>query len=219
MPEDLTPLSGERFAALWTSLGARAPRQGDDVLARLQSLYAEPHRAYHSASHVRACLRLLEDPDVAALGERLPEVLAAIWFHDAVYDPRASDNEEASACLASELLGSGGVASEVVLRVASHVRATKDHVATSPDAQLVIDVDLSILGESPEVYARFEADIRREYAWVPPAAYASGRAAVLRKFLARPAVYGTPLFRARYEARARENLAAAIARLETRGAP
>jgi predicted metal-dependent HD superfamily phosphohydrolase len=202
-----------RFAALWTALGARVPREGDDALDRLRDLYDEPHRAYHSASHVLACLRLLDDPEVKALAASLPEVLAAIWFHDAVYDPRARDNEEASARLASEVLGRAGVAPEAIARIAAHVRATKDHVATSPDAQLVIDVDLSILGESPEVYARFEDAIRREYAWVPPADYAAGRAAVLGQFLARAAVYGTPLFRARYEARARENVAAAIAKL------
>lgn len=197
-----------RFRALFVALGARA--RATDVLAQLRAAYDEPHRAYHTARHVGACLRLLDDPEVKALATHPAEVEAAIWFHDAVYDTRASDNEERSARLAEECLGKAGVASDVALRIAAHVRATKDHVAHSADGQLVIDVDLSILGAEPEAFARFEEEIRREYAWVEQVAYAAGRAAVLRRFAERPFLYGTPLLRDRFEAKARANIAAVL---------
>jgi predicted metal-dependent HD superfamily phosphohydrolase len=112
------------------------------------------------------------------------------------------------------VLGAAGVAADVIARIGAHVRATKAHVPDSADGQLVIDVDLSILGEAPEVFARFEDEVRREYGWVEEAAYVAGRSAVLRGFAARPAIYGTALFRDRYEARARANIAASLARLE-----
>jgi len=207
-------LPSVRFFDLWTTLGASG--YGADALGRLRAAYDEPHRAYHTAAHISACLRLLDDAEVKAEAVHLPEVEAAIWFHDAVYDTHARDNEERSAQMAEETLGAAGVAADVVARIAAHVRATKAHEPDSADGQLVIDVDLSILGEAPEVFARFEEEIRREYAWVEEAAYVAGRAAVLRSFTARPSIYGTPLFRARYEARARMNLAASLERLGAR---
>lgn len=200
-----------RFDDLWHALGARGPSR--EVFLRLQAAYDEPQRAYHTASHIGACLRLLDEPAVRALAKELPEIEAAIWFHDAVYDPRASDNEEQSARMAEEHLGEAGVAPEVVRRIAEHVRATKHHSADSSDGELVLDIDLSILGETPEVFARFEEEIRREYAWVDEAAYAAGRSAVLRRFAERDFIYRTSLFRERCEATARANIAGAIAKL------
>jgi predicted metal-dependent HD superfamily phosphohydrolase len=204
-------LPSVRFYELWSALGARG--HGSSSLQRLRAAYDEPHRAYHTARHIGACLRLLDEAAVTAAAEHVVEVEAALWFHDAVYDTRARDNEERSAELAVEALGGAGVADDVVARIAAHVRATKAHVPESADGQLVIDIDLSILGEAPEVFARFEEEIRREYAWVEEAAYVAGRTAVLRGFAARPFIYGTPLFRERYEARARANVEASLAKL------
>jgi predicted metal-dependent HD superfamily phosphohydrolase len=204
-------LPSVRFFALWTALGARG--YGGDAFARLRAAYDEPHRAYHTARHIGACLRLLDDAEVAQGAERPLEIEAALWFHDAVYDTHARDNEERSAMMAEEALGAAGVAADVVARIAAHVRATKTHETDSADGQLVIDIDLSILGESPEVFARFEEEIRREYAWVDEASYVAGRTAVLRGFAERPSLYGTRLFRDRYEAKARANVAASLAKL------
>lgn len=199
-----------RFRDLWRALGARGHAR--DALERLRVAYDEPHRAYHTAAHIGACLRLLDDPLVRPLATRIEEVEAALWFHDAVYDTHASDNEEQSALLADEILRSAGVAADVVARIATYIRATESHAAGSPDAEVVVDVDLSILGEDPAVFARFEDEIRREYAWVDDASYARGRAAVLRRFQERPFIYATSLFRARLEARARANIAASLNR-------
>ena len=204
-------LPSVRFLHLWRALGGSG--DGQEVFERLSAWYDEPHRAYHTARHIGACLRLLDDPAVTALATRLHEIEAAIWFHDAIYETRASDNEERSARMAEESLGAGGVASDVVARIATYIRATKDHVVDSADGQLVIDVDLSILGESPDVFAGFEEEIRREYSWVDAAAYAAGRAFVLRRFAERPFIYGTALFRERYESKARENIVRSIAAL------
>lgn len=79
-------------------------------------------------------------------------------------------------------MGPAGVAAEVVDRVAARVLATAGHAAEAPDARLLIDVDLAILGVEPEAYARFEEQIRQEYAWVPDDRFRAGRAEVLRRF-------------------------------------
>jgi predicted metal-dependent HD superfamily phosphohydrolase len=204
-------LPGVRFRDLWQTLGARG--HGRDIFLQLRAAYDESHRAYHTARHIGACLRLLDDATIATLATRLPEVEAAIWFHDAIYDTRAIDNEERSAELAEATLGDAGVPDEVVARIAAHVRATKHHEADSRDSELVLDIDLSILGERPELFARFEEEIRREYAWVEPADYARARAAVLLRFDEREHIYRTPLFRERYESSARKNIAASLEKM------
>src|SRR5579862_8308931 len=150
----MAELDSARFAALWRSLGGGDG--GEPVFATLDAAYAEPHRAYHTAEHVLACLALLDEPIVRACSEHGAEVEAAIWFHDAVYDTRAPDNEERSAVLADEAMRASGVAMERRERIVAMVRATRDHVARSPDAGLLIDIDLSILGVDADTFDRFE---------------------------------------------------------------
>jgi len=75
-------LPAERFADLWRRLGAED--DGGDAITRLQSAYGEAHRSYHTASHIAACLRLL---DRVKAGGATGRSGAALMFHDAVYDP------------------------------------------------------------------------------------------------------------------------------------
>lgn len=192
-----------RWTDLWHRLGAR----GDalPVFTRLSAAYAEPTRAYHTAEHIEDCLTQLDSTRVPA---RHPdEVEAAIWFHDAVYVATRSDNEERSAELARDSLQEAGVASTVTVRIGTLVLGTRHDVApTEPDAALLCDIDLSILGRSADVFDEFERQIRQEYAWVPEATYRSTRSRILRELLRRPRIYGTEWFRQRYEVRARANL-------------
>jgi predicted metal-dependent HD superfamily phosphohydrolase len=195
-------LPAERFSTLWRQLGATD--DGSVALASLESAYGEPHRSYHTASHIVACLRLFDQ--FRSEAARPNEVEVALWFHDAVYDPRARDNEERTACMACELMEASGIAPDVAGRVADMIRATREHEVSTPDTALVIDIDLAILATPPEEFARFEAGIKREFEWVENEIYRATRAAVLRRFLDRPVIYATPALRDRFEAPARANL-------------
>jgi len=197
-----------RFRSLWRALGAKG--HGRDVFLLLRAAYDEPHRAYHTARHISACLKLLDQPDVREVATHLDEVEAALWFHDAVYDTRATDNEARSADLAREHLSAAGVASAKIERIAGHVMATRSHQSDSVDGQLVIDIDLSILAADDAGFARYEDEIRREYAWVEASAYEAGRRAVLQSFADRPALFATPSLQMRFETRARANLRRAL---------
>jgi predicted metal-dependent HD superfamily phosphohydrolase len=134
-----------------------------------------------------------------------------------VYDTRAQDNEERSARWAEQALRAGGAAGAVASRVAGLVRATRHEAAPiGADAQLLVDVDLAILGAPEARFAEYERQVRQEYAWVPEPAFRQGRARVLASFLERPALYGTPWFGERLEARARANLARSLRELAAR---
>jgi predicted metal-dependent HD superfamily phosphohydrolase len=171
--------------------------------AELRARYGEPHRAYHDAAHVGLLwLRhLLHGGDA---GDR--DLALAILFHDAVYAPLAKDNEERSAALLAALVPGDTSWAQ------SAIRATADHLAyTGQDCRVrrLLDLDLTPLAERPAVFDRNTAFLRHEYAAVPAADWRSGRALVLGRFAAAPAIYRTRLA-AHYEARARVNLMAEL---------
>ncbi|MGI9383979.1 MAG: HD domain-containing protein [Methyloligellaceae bacterium] len=180
-----------------------------DVYDALRAAYSEAHRFYHTTEHISHCLQQLDD--VAERAGSLEDVETALWFHDAVYAPRSQSNERDSAEWASDFLRLAGAGEARCAKVREHIIATEHNAApTDPDAALVVDIDLTILGSAPEAYQVFETNIRQEYKWVPAPLYRRKRKEVLGSFLARPSIYGTDHFRDRYESAARANLRAAI---------
>ena len=183
----------------------------------LSALYRAPGRHYHGLAHVEALLALAREYRADLADPQAVE--AAIWFHDAIYDSRRSDNEARSAALAAAKLAPR-VEPARLSRITAMIEATATHVlpdlgdeAATRDAAFFLDMDLSILGAPQSAFDSYEAAVRREYAWVDDEAWAAGRAAVLRKFLARPTIFITEAFRQRYEAVARKNIARSIAAL------
>jgi len=87
-----------------------------------------------------------------------------------------------------------------------------DHPPRTPDGQLLADIDLTGLGQAPELFDRDGRAIRQEYAHVPEDQFGPGRVNLLERFLDRPHVYYTPEIRKRYEAQARANLSRALGR-------
>lgn len=199
----------ERWTRLWRQVSAAADPQ--PLYRELVSRYSEPQRHYHNLAHIAECLT---EFDSARHMARDPFALElAIWFHDAVYDPHAPDNGERSAELARERLAQAG-ALELGGAVAPLVLATKAHnPALHPDAPLLVDVDLAILGQPAERFRQYEAQIRREYDWVPEEIFSAKRAEILQKFLARQRIYSTDVFLAKYERAARINLQRSLAAL------
>ena len=182
----------------------------DATMQELRARYAEPHRAYHTWHHIEDMLGRF-----AAIADGLRDretFELAILFHDAVYDPKASDNEEQSAILMRERLA-GRMAPAALDAIEALIMATKTHQpGVHPDAPYLIDIDLAILGAEPADFDAYDAAIRKEYAHVPHDAYRAGRTRVLQSFLDRERIFLTAAF-APLEARARGNLERAIARL------
>jgi predicted metal-dependent HD superfamily phosphohydrolase len=149
--------------------------------------------------------------------DHLDEVMAAAFYHDAVYEATYPANERASARLARRDLTSIGWDADAVARVASMIEAT-EHGATAAgavtgDTAVLLDADLAILGADPAGYSAYVTGVRAEYRHLTDDEWRTGRAAVLEEFLGRPAIYATPSARERWETRARANLAAELAAL------
>jgi predicted metal-dependent HD superfamily phosphohydrolase len=199
-----------RFSELLRRLGGTGDPQplAEAVLAA----WAEPARRYHNLDHLRDCLTELDR--APADGADRNRVEAAVWFHDAIYDPRARDNEERSAEWARRALVELGVPSAVVDDVARLVRLT-GHAGPTPDpsGRLLCDIDLAILGREPRAFDTYDRHIREEYAWVPEPDFRAERAGVLAGLLSRSPLYQTEHFRGLYETAARKNLSRALQQL------
>jgi predicted metal-dependent HD superfamily phosphohydrolase len=200
----------DRWLKFWTLAGASG--DPDAPYRELASRYAEPQRAYHTLRHVAHCLD--EFDAVRGLARDPVAVEMALWYHDAIYDPKAKDNEERSAALAAEVAARMGLSAARTLRVGDLIRvSTHAGLAPDPDAQLFADIDLAILGQPADVFDEYERQVRVEYAWVPEAAFRSSRAAILKSFLDRPSIYGSDVFRRKYEESARRNLQNSLQKL------
>jgi len=203
----------ERWLRLWEAAGARG--DGRRWYDRLTTAYAEGHRHYHNQRHIVECLQ--EFDAARHLVRQVEAVELALWFHDAVYDPRAGDNEERSASLAKQCLDEAGVSGLISNTVVELVMATKHHQpGENADAGVMIDIDLSILGQTEERFLEYEAQIRKEYAWVPRIIFGPKRAEILEGFLRRERIYRTEWFCNKYEERARRNIEGSIGKLRKR---
>jgi predicted metal-dependent HD superfamily phosphohydrolase len=178
----------------------------DDLVAA----YAAPNRHDHNLAHIEDCLDKLARVDGLSAAER-GILTEAIWWHDVVYDPTRSDNEELSARLAEQ-----HVAADIRQEVGRLIRLTKTH-QVEPDDRLgaiLISIDLSILAADPSRYDEYAAAIRKEFAHVPDDAYRAGRSDALRRFAARPVIFPDAAFAQACEQKARDNLARELAFLQ-----
>lgn len=186
-----------------------------EAYARIVQRYAEPHRAYHTMSHVWQVLQDAQRLASYAQNQRLVQLAA--WLHDVVYDPRATDNEERSAAYAGQQLEALGQPQALIRGVQRLILLTRNHEARDGDGdgQILSDADLATLGAPSPVYERYAEAIRREYAWVDAPTYRSGRVALLRRLLERPSIYYTIAMQEEREQQARQNLREEIERLST----
>jgi predicted metal-dependent HD superfamily phosphohydrolase len=181
---------------------AAAASVGHDLVHR----WAEPHRYYHTGEHLDAMLSIVDAN--AKLAADINAVRLAAWFHDAVYDPQAGDNEEASAALAAVALATLGVDEAISDEVRRLVRLTAAHDPEPDDRNgcLLADADLAVLAAEEPVYDAYAAAVRREYRHVPDPLYRMGRARVLSGLLAQPTLYRAVPARAEWTASAHANL-------------
>jgi predicted metal-dependent HD superfamily phosphohydrolase len=183
------------------------------VLVDLARRHEEAHRAYHTLAHVRHVLDVVA---FIAEHERVDDPVAvrlAAWFHDAIYDPGAHDNEARSAKFAAEVLTDWQVPADRVAHVHSLVLATAHHLPETSDEAVLVDADLAILASDPDTYRLYTRAVRVEYGHLDEHAWRAGRAAFLRGMLDREPLFSTRTMRRRGEAVARRNLTEELKRL------
>ena len=200
-------MSGADFIGTWTQLTdglGCAADQAQAIGAELLERHREPQRHYHSVEHIEAVLRHLD-----TLRAATPVTQLAAFFHDAIYDPTAGDNEEQSAMLAIDRLSSLDIEPAVVSDVAAIIRATAGHQlpeSPCPGMREFLDADLAILGAEFDLYQAYANAIRLEYGHMSDDDFRRGREQVLVHFHERPVLYFTEAGQGLWDERARKNL-------------
>ncbi|MFI9494173.1 MULTISPECIES: HD domain-containing protein [Streptomyces] len=190
-------------------VAVRGTASGPDPLPYAEHLlerWGEPQRRYHTTAHLA---QVLDHVDTLAGHAADPDVVRlAVWFHDAVYRPDRSENEERSAALAERALPEAGVPDAATAEVARLVRLTVTHDPADGDrdGEVLCDADLAILASAPREYAAYAAQVREEYGFVPDDLFRAGRADVLRHLLGLPRLFRTPHGAAVWEPKARQNV-------------
>ena len=203
--------------AAWSEAVGTSPEAWeafDEVVGR----HRAAHRRYHGVRHVTWIVRHVRELAAIVPVSDKGAVIAAAFFHDAVYDVAADDNEERSATLAERVLRGLGWSADRCSRVAKLVRATAGHEPTEdPDKAVLLDADLAVLGSEPAAYEAYVTGVRAEYGQLDDEQWRTGRTSVLRRLLDRQPLYSTVAGRSRWERRARANMAAELASLHPRG--
>lgn len=193
----------QRWERLINILGCTNPEY--DSYSKIESAYHEQHRCYHNSVHILECLQVFD-----IIKHQLadwPEIEAAIWLHDLVYEPGWDDNEILSLLLGEQLLLSSGCSDDKVDRISALVISTiHKGQALSESQEIICDIDLAILGQNEERFAEYEQQIRNEYLLYPLSVYKIGRKRILRQFINRKYIYNNATLRGMYEQKAKANI-------------
>lgn len=190
------------------------PRVVEKMFQELVAKYSENHRYYHTLDHIDSCLRLLDS--VGYLVNDKTAVELAVWFHDAIYNPKKSDNEHKSAQFARKCLvqteyddseESDESGESIVSKIEHLIRLTQHpSKPKANDEKILIDIDLCILGATEGDYDQYAESIRKEYSHVPAWLYRRGRKKVLKSFLNGISIFHTAHFQEKFEKQAITNI-------------
>ncbi len=197
----------DQFKSHWLRFSSQLSIEQDvsqTLLNTLITAYKEPQRAYHTVQHIAECLAHFQNIQ-SSLNDSIA-VETAIWFHDAVYDPKASDNELQSAELMKSVCNEF-LSEQQIEKVYQWIIATQKHQPSDDhDLNSLLDIDLAILGSNAERFAEYQQQIQFEYAWVESDVYKVKRKQVLQQFEQMNPIYQTRWFRYHYEKQAKISL-------------
>ena len=194
----------EIFLALANNY-ADDPDLANDLWNEIGKNYSKSNRHYHTLGHLENLWSELN-----GVRDRIKDwntILFTLFYHDVIYNPLKSNNEEKSAGLAEKRLKSLSVPTETIHHCRNQILATKQHLPDPDhDTNYFTDADLSILGQSWDVYEKYAANVRKEYSIYPDLIYNPGRKKVLRHFLEMDRIFKTEYFFNKYETAAKHNL-------------
>jgi len=206
----IAPILQARLSTLALSLGTTV-RIAESWSAAMVRRYSEPQRHYHTLAHIWTLLACL-DAHRSTIADNVAVELA-VFFHDWIYDPQATDNEAKSVIEFQTFASEAGLDTELIRKVTQLVEATVKHAIgehvraeESGDLKLFLDFDMAVLGWEWEQYAEYATQIRREYAFYEEKEYKTGRAKVLKGFLERERLYFSDQFYREREEVARQNI-------------
>jgi predicted metal-dependent HD superfamily phosphohydrolase len=180
-------------------------RKIDELWNEIETHYCHKKRHYHTLAHLENLLQQLLE--IKTNIKDSDTILFSLYYHDIIYNPLKTTNEEKSAEFAANRLQLISAPASIIKGCVGQILATKKHpVSDDSDTNYFTDADLSVLGQQWEVYAAYYANVRKEYALYPDIIYIPGRKKVLQHFLQMERIFKTDHFFKKFELQARENM-------------
>ena len=212
------------FVEAMQEIGATASEA--ELMAEARDLvdrWNEPTRHFHTVRHLMNVLAHIDELSQTAHD---PDVLrVAAWYHGAVLNLAveaqingAEPSSIARACvnLATKQLVELGVSDDVAVRIGELITLMALHKASPDDvdAQVLIDAELADLAATPQDYKKYRSSVRAEYSNVDDATFYQARRLVLKRLLAKPKLFYSPMGEQEWEPRARQNIEGELAKTE-----
>ena len=206
MDDSVHSMKADRFVALWNRCARFDDPDCGDIYRALKERYGESHRIYHTGNHICHCLAGFDsiDTDLAQTSKDIIEL--SIWFHDAIYDIAASDNEAQSARWFSSL-ADNKLNPDIIDAVNRCILFTTHQDKPADQCSLyMVDVDLSGFGQDWEGFSADGRKIREENNHLDDEAFVDGQVKFMNRLLNRSCIFYTEYFNTRLENRARQNI-------------
>lgn len=178
------------------------------AVTTLINCYCEPTRHHHTLAHVKHMLAEFERHKQTSV-----EMCIAAFYHDAIYDVFATDNEEKSANIVEDVLLKLKSSNQYIDRVRRLILCTKTHQGVTKEEKLFIDADMSILAAHQTEYHEYMVGIKREYSSLPPFVFEVGRSRFIGELLQCERIFLSEEYK-HLEERARGNLRSELVWLE-----
>lgn len=177
-----------------------------------ETSYGSTQRHYHNLDHLVHGLTEIKvwAANCDASTEDVNTLKKAFWFHDAVYAKHQKEmsDEEASAQMWLESC----LDTDNAEGPASLIRAT-DHFQQlgiqHPLKDVLLGVDLAILGQNQDIYDTYAHAIRAEYNYIPTELFNANRIRALKQLCEKAnsqQLYQNEYFSSQYNAKAIENM-------------
>ena len=169
----------------------------------IEKNYSSKSRYYHNLEHIENMF--VELNNVESKINDLDTLLFSVYYHDIIYKSTKKDNELQSALIFKKRISKTSFVK--LSKCMAQIEATKEHkLSNDNDTNLLLDIDLSILGKSTNEYQKYCDNIRKEYHIYPDFMYKKGRKKVLKSILELDSIYKTDFFKQKFENQAKENL-------------
>lgn len=176
-----------------------------ELWTEIEKSYSDKKRHYHTLAHLDNLL--IQLTEVKSEIKNWNANLFTLYYHDIIYNSLKSDNEEKSAELAAKRMKQVSVPVSTIELCSNQILATKSHVKSADsDTNYFTDADLSVLGQSWDVYTQYYKNVRKEYSIYPDFVYNPGRKKVLNHFLSMDRIFKTEYFYNKFEVQAKLNL-------------
>ena len=146
----------------------------------LLSMWNESHRYYHNQNHLIDVIEKINEIKTSLTEKEYDKLIITALFHDIVYNPNRSDNEEKSAQFLLE--SSVDKNNQDIQEIKQIILDTKDHNPKTKLSEKFCKIDMSIVEEDFEKLLEWEKGINQEYKSFGPL-YKEGRLKFLESLI------------------------------------